>query len=451
METAQILQLSVALLLAIVVFVLASGLKSTYAIGTVILLIPFQLVETQYGSTNVAFTYVLAAALLINSRLRIPVLVSLALVVFAYLASLSQTDPSTYVGHATYIFQFVSGLVVFVLAYNFARDVQEPVSIVNVLIAMNVLVILYCLIQLWVGPGGQFVPFGIEELSTHRNRGEGDERLIGPFGNPSVTAEYLVLMTLLLCFDLIHWAGGRRRLLILIAAANLMLIVATGNRGGFLVLIFAFPLFLFSFRRVLGATRVIQLFMGGLILLAIASFVTLNYTSFGRLYERLANVTEMENGVPATRSEPWPIAAEKIRQHPWFGEGPRFVGTEHADTGDPLAEENPYPHDLYLFLLRTVGIVGLVAVLAFFVRVWVQVHRAASAAPPGSYRGGLLRVGSLLFLCFLIDQIKIEFPRNDTIDYVHFVFALFGVLLGIADRPDDGSPVAATETAPGSG
>lgn len=441
METAQILQLSVGLLLAIAVFVLASGLKATYAIGLVLLLIPFQLVETQYGSTNVAITYVLAAALLINGRLRIPILESLALIVFAYLASVSQTDPSTYVSHATYIFQFVSGLVVFVLAYNFARDVKQPISIVNVLIAMNVLVILYCLIQLWVGPGGQFVPFGIEELATQRNRGEGDERLIGPFGNPSVTSEYLVLMTLLFCFELIHWTGGRRRLLVLLAAANLTLLIATGNRGGFLVLVFAFPLFLYGFRRELGTGRVIQLVLGGLILLAMASYVTLTYTSFGRLFERLANVTETVGGIPATRSEPWPIAVEKIRQHPWFGEGPRFVGTEHVESGDALAEENPYPHDLYLFLLRTVGIVGTVAVLAFFIRVWVKVHRAASAAPPGSYRGGLLRIGSLLFLCFVIDQIKIEFPRNDTIDYVHFVFAMFGVFLGIADRPNDGSPV----------
>jgi O-antigen ligase len=424
-ETAQILQLAVAVLFAVVVFVVASGAKATRAIGLVLILIPFQLIETQYGSTNVVFTYVLAAALLSGGRLRAPFMASLLLIVFAYLASLSQTDPSMYISHATYIFQFVSGLVVFVLAYNFARDVKETISIVNVLIAMNVLVIIYCLIQLWVGPGGQFIPFG----------------------NPSVTAEYLVLMALVMCFDLIHSAGWRRRMLLLLLVTNLILLVATGNRGGFLVLMVAFPLFLFGFRRELGIVRVIQFSLGGLVALALASIVTVAYTDFGRLFERLQTVTEMDNGVPATRSEAWPTAFEKIRQHPWFGEGPRFAGTQHAMTGDPLESENPYPHDLYLFLLRTVGIFGLTAVLAFFVRAWIKVHRAASAAAPGSYRAGFLRIGSLLFLCFLIDQIKIEFPRNDTIDYVHFVFALVGVLVGVAARPADGSPAATIQAA----
>ena len=46
---------------------------------------------------------------------------------------------------------------------------------------------------------------------------------------------------------------------------------------------------------------------------------------------------------------------------------------------------------------------------------------------------GLLRLGSLFMLVFLVDQIKVEFLRYAQVDYWHFVFCLLAILVGAAD------------------
>ena len=46
----------------------------------------------------------------------------------------------------------------------------------------------------------------------------------------------------------------------------------------------------------------------------------------------------------------------------------------------------------------------------------------------------MVLVGVLLSVGFFIDELKIEFLRHSSIDYVHFVFAQFGIFLGLADR-----------------
>ena len=68
------------------------------------------------------------------------------------------------------------------------------------------------------------------------------------------------------------------------------------------------------------------------------------------------------------------MAFEKIKLYPWFGEGPHYMSPEDAEMMgisraqyESLSEVqtafDPYPHSLYLYLLRTVGVVGLAAML----------------------------------------------------------------------------------------
>ncbi|MEI2791147.1 MAG: hypothetical protein V9E93_20130 [Steroidobacteraceae bacterium] len=73
---------------------------------------------------------------------------AIGLIVLAYLVSLSQADRTLMSLHVIYIFQFFSCLVVFLLAYNYSRLVESERSIVNLLFLINVLVIVYCLLQL---------------------------------------------------------------------------------------------------------------------------------------------------------------------------------------------------------------------------------------------------------------------------------------------------------------
>ncbi len=107
---------------------------------------------------------------------------------------------------------------------------------------------------------------------------------------------------------------------------------------------------------------------------------------------------------------------------------------EFEDLGNLSTAFDPYPHSLYLYQLRTVGIFGLVAVLAFFLRAWRIVYVSTRRETGGDYRSAFVRLGLLLIPAFLVAQITLEFNRPDTIDYAQFILALMGLLVGSSDR-----------------
>jgi O-antigen ligase len=451
MTSSAIWQLFWGLLTLIILYVLASGARRTVALGAVLILIPFQFVDTRFASSSVLMAYALAIILLINGGLRVRMLLPLGLIVLAYLVSLAFASRDLMSYHVIFVFQFFSCLIVFLLAYNFARLVDSEKSIINVLLVTNVLVCIYCLLQLTAGPGEAFVPFGIDAFSFNRNRSADDPRLTGPFHNAGTTAGYFMIMTFVGATELVYARGKRRWLVQLLIAMNLLSLVATANRGAFLTLAAFFPVLLFALRRELGPRRVAQFLIGGVAILAVASVVAISYTDFGQMYERLGRVTETESGVPTTRAGTWPVAIEKIKQDPWLGEGPYFASAETAEVmGWVRADMDPYPHSLYLYLLRTVGIVGLFAVVGFFVQTSLVLRRALQREASDSYRSAIVRLGLVVIAAFLVEQVRLEFNRQETIDYAQFVFALMGLLVGVSDRSavvsrarSAGPPVAA--------
>lgn len=445
MTSSAIWQLAFGVMLLLVMFAVAIGAKRTTSIAALLILIPFQIIDTRYASSSVLIAYVIAVALMTRGDFKVRMLPALALIVLAYFVSLSLGDRSILSHHVIFMFQFFSCLVVFLLAYNFAILVENERAVVDVLLAINVLSIVYCALQLSVGPGERYIPFGISEFEFNLNRNPDDPRLIGPFDNPGSTAGYFALMSLVCAFEIMFSTGKRRLLVWVIAGFNFMGLVATGNRAGFLVLSAMYPLLMFAYRRELGARRLIQYSIGGVAVLAIGAAIAVTYTDFNQLFTRMDTVTETEGGVPATRAEGWPVAFEKIKQHPWSGEGPHFWTAEDAESTGQLQAEfeeggelstafDHYPHSLYLYLLRTVGVFGLLAVVGFFVRTWFVLYRATSREAVVIYRRALVRLGLFLIPAFLISQITLEFHRPNTMDYAQFVFALMGLLVGISDR-----------------
>ncbi len=444
MNTSVAWQLALALAAVLVIYVLASTTRRTVALGVLLVAIPFQIVDTRYGSASVVMAYALAVILLLNGGLKVRMLPALGLIALGYLVSLSQADRSLMSFHAIYVFQFFSSLVVFLLAYNFARLVESERSVVDVLLVMNALALVYCALQLTAGPGESFMPFGIKEFEFNLKRVAEDARLVGPFDNPGSTSGYFTLMIMVCAMDMMFAQGRRRTAVQVLIILNLIGLVATGNRAGFLILVAMFPVLLFSFKRELGAQRVTRYLVGGVTVLVLASALAISYTGFGRMFERLENVTETQDGVPTTRALTWPVAIEKIKQNPWVGEGPFFVNPEAGENLGMLPSEvDPYPHSLYLFLLRTIGILGLVPILWFFLQSWRLLYRSQRRAGNSSYASAILRVGLLLIPSFLIAQITLEFNRIATMDYAQFIFALVGLLVGVADRPLHDAPLRA--------
>src|SRR5688572_8998772 len=81
-----------ALIVVIAIFALAAGTKRTVSIGALLVLIPFQQIDTPYASSSVLIAYVLAAVLLIQGGLKVRLLPSIALIILAYLASFALAD-----------------------------------------------------------------------------------------------------------------------------------------------------------------------------------------------------------------------------------------------------------------------------------------------------------------------------------------------------------------------
>jgi hypothetical protein len=444
MSSSNIYILAIGLLAVIAIVVLTASTRRVFALGALLLLIPFQVVETRYASSSVLMAYAMLGAMLLTSDLKIRMLPAIGLVLVAYLVSLTQARAFLTL-HVIEIFQFGACFVVFLLAYNYARTVKSEQSIVDLLLAINALVVIYCGLQLTAGAGEGFKPFGVDELAFNKNRDPSDPRLIGPFDNPATTAGYFTLMTLVYFGELMASASTRRRLIHGMILANVAGIVATGNRASFLVLLAAFPLLLVTFRTELGPKQFIQFLVGGFAAVLVASALMAALTGFGNIFTRLEKVTATEDGLPTTRAGTWPLAFEKIERDPWFGEGPHYFRAEDAeimgvmpsrfeDLDDVVRAFDPYPHSLYLYLLRTVGIVGLFAVLWFFAQVILELRRSLRRPDINERSRALVKVGIVAVGAFLVTQITIEFNRTGTLDYAQFILALMGLFVGVADR-----------------
>ncbi len=430
-DTSALLQLIAAGALAVLAFLLAYFVSPRTVVPWIICLSPFQLIDTRYGSSSIALTYVVGIAYILQGRLRYLPMFGIFVVILAiYMASTGLQHRATYIQHGLYIFSWVSTIVLFYIVYNFIRETKDVELVIRTLIILNVLVAAYSIIQITLGKQALF---GLDQLSMKGARSRGDEpRLSGPYG-VGVTAELLVIHILLCAYLLIHAKkAAKRYFLYLLIAVNLGCLLATANRGGFLVLIGGSGLFLYMYRSQLGVKRTLSLSFTGAILLAVMSVIIINFTDYGVMFQRL-EATEIEGGIPDTRANTWATVTSKIPDKPLLGHGPRLRLENDYNVNYPGHVVITYPHNLYLFLLFTVGIIGLTAYLGFFAWLIVRIKRGTDRLKDDPFMHGFVRLGLLLMVVFLIDQMKIDFLRYALVDYWHYIFIIFAIWLGFAD------------------
>jgi O-antigen ligase len=440
LDYSQINQISAILVLAIILFMMALAAPPKTSIILLMLLVPYQTIETKFGSSSVVLAYVVFLALLLKKeRIQLPLLPHFIFFVLWCLVSMSFMHPSTYTQHGSYIFVLISAFLVFWLCYFLIRRLDNPSSAVNVFLFMNVFVVIYCAIQLWIGPGERLVLFGISEISMTRVRGDG--RLSGPFESAEITAQYFVLIQFLVIHQFWYTSSNRTKgALIVLSAANLGCLVATGSRGEFLLLLGGVAIYLWLFRRRLGVRRTVGLALGGTVVLILASVVIVNLTPFGNLFNRLGDTEFDEQYIPDTRQKFWPIAAKEIAKSPIIGHGPRL--RFHLEERGHFYEEHvyiPYPHNQYLFLLFTIGLPGLVLFMVVIITIFLRCFRAMSNPHIAPYFRDLARTGVIVIVLYIIDGMKIDQMRMDFSDYWHFSFGLFGLFVAVCEGFEDQS------------
>ena len=427
-------QLGLALLLGVILFVMAYALPERKIIGFLIIIIPFQLIMSRYGSLNMVLTYLIGFSLILKGRINyFPLLpVVLAILTIYFISTFMALRP-TWLDHLLYIISIISNFVLFYMVYNFFRSNADVKFAFKLLVLMNILVVAYGLIQIVIGPE-KFAFLSIDEFSFASNLTE-KQRLVGTFGAPGINGEYFALNILLLGYILMNGRDVKIKILVLgLMLANFGLLVATGSRGSFLVLMGGILLFLWFYRKQLGALVLIRVVAVGSLLFTLIAVIIINYTDFNVLFERLSETELTDSGVPDTRKHAFDLALDRIPDAMIVGHGPQLrLINEESRLIIGYKSMPGYPHNLYLFLLYTLGFLGLLTYMVFFFSLYFRFWRGSKQNIDDSYLRGIPTLGMLLLIVFLVDQLKIEFLRLRVNDMQHYLFTLWAILLAFTD------------------
>lgn len=410
----------------------AVRVESVVGLLMLIPLLPFPKLTT-YGSTNVAFVILVFVIWLVRMVLRqekssgrssldLPA----GLLIMAYLLSFSQLeDPETLRPALTNFWRALTYMALAYLVIHLVRDERNLRRVVGSILIMGTLVELTAVFELFY-PEKALIP-GWIELSAGRRAAfiqEGFEitniRVGGAIGDYELLAEFCAMGLLLQLFAFAQARDRRSRVLLgALLALTAFVLLTTVTRGAIVSLAVAGVYLLWrvrrhlTFRNVVFAAAAIAL-TGSVMLGAIGQ-----YTRSGNVIERFAG-TEFHGLVPDTRQGVWADAWERVWERPIFGHAPYFSGRVGV-------REYHWPHNNYLFYWHMIGIVGLAAFLFLLYRLWRETGRHADRLGHPSYSGALSLVLRGMLILFVVDQIKIDYLRNEI--YSFWVWLFFGLIV----------------------
>jgi hypothetical protein len=146
------LQISIALSLGLVFFISLYVLPVKIIITALILLIPFQLIYSGYGSLNAVLTYIVGTFLIINKKIdSFPLLKASLFIILSYILTISQIEFAEYPKHLIYFVSLLSNFLLFYIIYNYIVKSEDYKYFFDILIALNILVVIYVLFQMTIG------------------------------------------------------------------------------------------------------------------------------------------------------------------------------------------------------------------------------------------------------------------------------------------------------------
>ena len=441
MTDSHLIQLTFALLAGVIFFVILN-IRFNHAYLFLVLLIPFQVIESRYGSLNFALSLVFWVVLILRApdrnRAPAPLAVSFMLILLCMFPSLYGVPRFLVKPNIIYIIDFAQNFIMIMLAVYYLRDEDRMIKFFYVLSACNILVLGFFVLQAAAARVGGIAIGGISEFAIDSAMEEGN-RMLGPFGasHPSVT--YLIYQSMLCMYALGTFAEQFRRKLYwsVLLILNVGFIIATGTRAGFLGFCLALLFMYIYFIPRLGGARAVQIFIVGLASLVAMSFVVVKYTRYNTMFDRLKK-TEIEGLEVDTRKGLARIYWEQIMKRPVFGHRPMLsIPKTIRGTGRiALQTEKVFvyspPHNYYLYVLFTTGFVGLAAHLLFLFllfgylfqaqRKWNNAHHRLKSLPA-------LFIALLANFCIM--QYFISYTRAGLSDFQDYMFTLFGMMIAL--------------------
>lgn len=249
---------------------------------------------------------------------------------------------------------------------------------------------------------------------------------------------------LLLVFPFSIYKLFRSSLVVYLPLTLLLLtgVVASATRSAILLVSLEIVLFgLVLLSRRVSRTRVMLVL--GFAVIAVAVFTPVFASEIEASVQRLdASAAALEKGSGLTaalnRSLVWPNAIEVTAQHlSVFGHGP--VQAYVLGIGGPYNF-----HSLYLTLLFEFGVLGAAIWLIFFVHLGARLLTALRRIRFRTDPAALLLTACLLsLLCFLLNEIKFEFNRDDSSQ--QFVWLVLGVMYAFATTLSSASTTPSTD------
>ncbi len=416
---------------AIVGFVLVLMLWNFSTLNSVLFLLvmyPFPF-AINIGNSNVIFSFIIFTIFLVRvstghekfrfkSEISIPVL----LLVGTYIISFYNVDISSVLFKNAIInsVNFFTAVLFMVMVINLVDNEEKLKRIVRFMVITASLVIAFTFIEM-LFPGKTIVPNWLYTHHATRLVMKG-MRMGGPFHDFELVAEFFAMHVLIFFFMYVRSRRlATKSIFMSLLIIDLMMMFATITRGAFISLFIGIVYLTILSRKDLNFVRLVSL-VGAftLLIVALEAFVA-KYTTAGSLFDRLFTITLERGIIPYNRVAPWGIAIEKAKEHILIGSGAGWDFSKGIGSG-------MWPHNVYLFYLNITGLVGLSAFLFLLFRLMkTTMTGIRSSIVTSSFAEGFMKVLHVCLVMFCIDQIKIEYLRNEK--YVYFIWFLFGLII----------------------
>ena len=421
-------------LVALLIGGVAWRLEIIASIGVMIMALPFPK-GLSFGTTDLALVMLVVVIFMLRVGQRqiarpsgTPLDMPLLSMLVAYVISFYNVYPENLTGAMANFELLVTTLIMFYIVVNSVRTEAD----LRRLHGFQVMtLILFTLLAFWelTHPGRALVPGWLDFTATVGDVfNTHNVRIGGSFNDYELLADFCGLNILFLLFLFMQARGGYGRgLFITLLGTTVFLLFSTVTRGPIVSLFVAVAYMLWLMRRRL---KVVSLTIGAAtiaVTMLTANFVVSKFTRSGDLFARLGQ-TEIKGFAPDTRAEAWRNAWEHFLLHPLIGCGPFYSASRGLKFWF-------WPHNLYLYIANTIGILGFAFFAWLFVKIFQLTRPRVDTMGSESYVESYLFMARVQFVFFLVDQFKIEYLRNATYQYqVWLMFGLWAAAARLRDQ-----------------
>lgn len=418
-------------LVGLLLVYILSNFSTLRALWFLIIIYPFPF-AIWAGNSTFVFTLIVFIFFLVRaSSHRIPLHgdrqfnLPIAFLVISYIVSFYNQDTSGTLLQSALRFtiNFFAAVLFFYMIINNVDDEEKLRKTIVVMMGTCTLVIAFTFLEL-IFPHRRIIPGWLytEQKVTLVMKGA---RMMGPFHDFELNAEFFAMSVPLILL----MVARSRRLLVrsaytFLLVADLFMLFATVTRGAFISLTVGMTYMAWVSRKDLSFVRLVSLaalFIA--LIVGLNSFVA-RYTISGSLFERIIGTTFKRGIIPENRFLSWTGAFKRGMEHPFIGHGPGWDLTRSIDV-------SLWPHNAYLYFFNIAGILGLAAFLFLLVRlVKATLPGYGSSLTRSPLPLAFMKVLHVSLVIFIVDQIKIDYLRNEIYEY--FIWLFFALIAATA-------------------